>query len=354
MKLALEWIQRQQNPRGNWQLHAGYPDAGRSILRSDCGATALALLAFLGAGHTHEQGEYQETVRKGLNWLTSTQDADGNLHEPTEYGWKPVYYAHSMATIALCEAYALSGDESLREPAIRAIQFLADSQHPVTGGWKYVKQTELTNSDLSVTSWALMAMNTARMAGLEVPTEVFQRTSFLIDSVQERGGSRYKYEAAEPISEVTPARTAVGLLCRQWLGWPKDFPMMKEGVQYLVNEKNLPEWSGGRRNVYAWYYMAEVLHNIGGEDWVKWYGVVQAAILDNQNRRGSKDPGKDVRGSWDPNSPAGSPHEYADQAGRLYLTAMCVLILETPVRHLPIYAVESSTAEPATSAGGDE
>ena len=66
IKSGLEWLKRQQKSGGNWQLHAGYPDAGYSVLRTDTGATALALLAFLGDGHTQHDGDYQDVVGKGL------------------------------------------------------------------------------------------------------------------------------------------------------------------------------------------------------------------------------------------------------------------------------------------------
>ncbi|MBT7667798.1 MAG: hypothetical protein HN608_23025, partial [Rhodospirillaceae bacterium] len=171
IKSGLEWLKRQQKSGGNWQLHAGYPDAGYSVLRTDTGATALALLAFLGDGHTQNDGDYQEAVRKGLKWLRGIQKQDGDYHDHTELGRNTAFYAHSQATIAICEAYALTGDQELAASAERAIQFLLNSQHPLEGGWRYQPQEKDSMGDLSVTGWGLMALNTARMAGIEVPPE---------------------------------------------------------------------------------------------------------------------------------------------------------------------------------------
>ena len=72
---ALRWLGRQQQRDGRWRLNEGYPDAGR--VETDTGATALALLAFLGAGQTHQHGEFQSEVQQGLDWLKSVQRANG-------------------------------------------------------------------------------------------------------------------------------------------------------------------------------------------------------------------------------------------------------------------------------------
>ena len=325
---ALGWFIRQQQRAGNWRLHEGYPDAGLRSVRTDTGATALALLAFLGAGHAHREGRYRESVDRGLAWLVAQQRDDGNLFDIDEFGRRETYYSHALATIALCEAAAITGDDRLKTAARAGIDFLLDSQHPSRGGWKYRKQTELTNGDLSVTGWALMALHTARMAGIEVPDDAFARASLFLDSVEV--GNRYRYMPEFPASA---AMTAEGLLCRQWLGWPRDYPPLEQGISFLLDERQRPRWAEGRRNVYAWYYSAQVLHNIGGEPWETWYRTVREQIVSKQVKSGRND----VRGSWHPSKPPGAPDEHAAEAGRLYLAAMCVLILETPYRHRPIY-----------------
>ena len=339
IKAGLGWLARHQTSDGHWELHQGYPDAGRSYVKTDTGATALALLAFLGHGDTHMSGEHQQVVEKGLKWLRTIQDPmTGDLHDQRqEQGRNAAFYAHSMATIALCEALAMTHDDQLRPTAELAVKYLIDSQHPDMGGWKYRPLTQrVMSGDLSVTAWALMALHSARIAEISVPAEEFQRSSSFLDRVQEQGGARYKYEPNEPESRVTVARTAIGLLCRQWLGWPKTHPPMVDGVRFLMEDRNRPQWSAGRRNVFEWYYISQVVHNMGGDDWKLWSTAILDAVVRNQVLAGSSKPGQDVRGSWSPR-PEGEGEEYADKAGRLYLTAMCVLILETPYRHRPIY-----------------
>ncbi|HUG17571.1 MAG TPA: prenyltransferase/squalene oxidase repeat-containing protein [Planctomycetaceae bacterium] len=337
VKNALLWLKRNQRDGGNWSLHDGYPNAGERTMRTDTGATALALLAFLGAGHTHQFGDHRETVGQALEWLSKNQRDDGNFHDRYDQGHQSTFYAHSQAVIALCECFALTKDEELREPIERGLNYLIDAQNPVEGGWKYRPSDEKTVGDLSVTGWALMALHTARAAGFDVPSDCYLRADGFLDSVQEQQGTRYKYMPSDPADRVTATMTAEGLLCRQFLGTPRDHLGMTGGVKWLLSDDNIPEWKEGRRNVYEWYYTAQTLHNLGGPDWIEWYQSVAKQIVLQQRSSGSTKPGEDVRGSWDPDRPRGAYHEYADQAGRLYLTCMSVLILETPYRHAPIY-----------------
>jgi len=348
VRSALGWFARQQQPAGNWRLHEGYPDAGRRTARTDTGATSLALLTFLGAGFNHTGGDHQQTVARGLNWLAGQQRPDGNLFDIDEFGREEAFYAHSMGTIVLCEAVALTADRGLREAARRAVDFLVTTQQPTIGGWKYQPQTPLTRADLSVTGWALMALHTARIADIEVPEQSFILASNFLDTVALQDGARYRYE---PEFGESQAMTAEGLLCRQWLGWPREHPALESGTRYLLGERHKPEWDNGRRNVYAWYYTAQVLHNVGGAEWEDWYRAVRDQIVSHQTRTGSTRKGADVRGSWHPAQPKGQPAEKSDIAGRLYLAAMCVLVLETPYRHVSVYEVSEPAGETGPDAG---
>lgn len=332
---GLAWLVRQQEKGGNWKLHEGYPDPGEPTIRTNTGATALALLAFLGDGHTPTEGRHAKIVAKGVAFLKSIQKADGDYHDHQELGRQTAFYAHSQATIAMCEAYALTRDPSLKASCERAVKFLLDSQHPRDGGWRYQPQTGESMGDLSVTGWALMALHSARIAKINVPLDNFERATLFLESVSEQNGARYKYQPNDPLEKVSPAMTAEGLLCRQWLGWPKDHPSQRDAIAYLLSDANRPTWAPGRRNVYAWYYTAQVLHNVGGPEWQAWYQHTSQLILQNQNGGGGE-----IGGSWNPNKPPGSNEEYSAKAGRLYLTALSLLVLETPIRHAAIYQTE--------------
>lgn len=329
---GLAWLARQQEKGGNWKLHEGYPDPGERVIRTDAGATALALLAMLGDGNTPIEGQHAKSVARGVAYLKSIQKANGDYHDHEELGRQTAFYAHSQATIAMCEAYALTGDASLKASCERAVKFLLESQHPKDGGWRYQPQSGESVGDLSVTGWALMALHSARIAKVNVHFDNFERASLFLESVSEQNGARYKYQPGDPLEKVSPAMTAEGLLCRQWLGWPKEHPSQKDALKYLLSEENKPSWAPGRRNVYAWYYTAQVLHNVGGPEWQAWYQHTSDLLL-----KGQASGGGVVGGSWHPTKPPGSNEEYAAKAGRLYLTCLCMLVLETPIRHAAIY-----------------
>jgi hypothetical protein len=272
-------------------------------------------------------------VKNGLQWLLKMQktagDLKGDLHDSEVEGRETSFYAHGQATMALGEAYALTRDPELLQPLQNALDFIYRAQHPETGGWRYRR---LSSGDLSVLGWQLMAIQTARMAGLDVPLEVLDKASHFLDLVQEKNGSRYRYEPDNPLKVPTPAMTAEGLLCRQYLGWPKNHPAMKSGVRYFHEPDNLPRWSAGRRNVYYWYYAAQVLHNIQGPEWETWNAQLRDELVKAQSK-GSRA----TNGSWHPFNPRGAIDENAEKGGRLYITCMCLLTLEVYYRHLPIY-----------------
>lgn len=330
VSLGLGWLARQQQSDGHWELHQGYPEAGQ--LRTNTGATALALLAFQGAGHSHREGPHKQKLEKAIVWLLGAQKKEGSLkgdfYDYDREGDAASFYAHGQATIALCEAYAVTRDERLQRPIQAALAYIYSAQHPETGGWKYRRHSE---GDLSVFGWQIMALETARMAGIDVPQAVLEKAAGFLDLVQEQNGSRYRYEV-QATKSATPAMTAEGLMCRQYLGWPRDHPAMQAGVKYLLEPENLPSWSSGRRNIYHWYYAAQVLHNLQGPEWEQWNTTMREELVKNQAKGGGK-----TGGSWNPFQPAGAIDENADKGGRLYVTCLALLTLEVYYRHLPLY-----------------
>ncbi|MEO0109062.1 MAG: hypothetical protein ABIK62_07860, partial [candidate division WOR-3 bacterium] len=155
-----------------------------------------------------------------------------------------------------CEALGMTGDAALREPTQRAIQYIAATQHPQQGGWRYEPRVD---SDTSVSGWKLMALKRAQMAGLEVPGQTLQRVSAWLDATQTDGGARYMYNpnAADtpdqrPGRSPNPAMTAEGLLMRMYLGWDRKNPALLKGAEYLL--ENLPELVFASLQLVALHY----------------------------------------------------------------------------------------------------
>ena len=318
--LGLRWLAAQQHQSGLWSLAGPYNDGSPS--ENPEAATAMALLAFQGAGYTpmsDPQHPFTPVVRRGWNALLKRLDSDGRFfHDvPTSHQ----LYTQAQCTIALCELYAMTGDAQYYEAAQRAVDYCVRIQTP-EGGWRYQPGTD---NDMSVTGWFVMALQSARMAGIEVPSPVFEKIEAFLDSVSrgsEAGydvGSRYAYQ---PRHGATLALTAEGLLCRQYLGWPRDDPRLAAGVEYLI--ANLPAWD--KRNVYYWYYATQVLHHMEGDAWRKWNEEMRKLLPEHQEKRGRE------RGSWDPRG-----DRWGDAGGRLYVTCLSLYVLEVYYRHLPLY-----------------
>ncbi len=188
VEAALQWLARNQAPDGRWDAAAhgagrgGWIEGqhrGSTGLQADTGITGLALLAFLAAGNTHESGDHQQIVGDAIHYLLSQQSPSGSLGgEATIYAQM---YCHGIATLAMCEALAMTGDKKLKAAAQGAIDYTIASQDRRTGGWRYRPSDP---GDTSQFGWQLMGIVSAREANLDVPPEVDLLMRHYLDSVQ--------------------------------------------------------------------------------------------------------------------------------------------------------------------------
>lgn len=326
---GLRWLASVQNDDGSWSL-GKYERNHIKSNRGDAAGTSLALLPFLGAGQTHENGIYRETVAKGLAWLIHHQKENGDLrHTYTENGGM---YAHGQAAIVLSEAFALTGDQTLAEPAQLAIDFIEDAQHK-EGGWRYSPRDR---GDTSVFGWQIMALHSARAPnmGIEVDEDVMKLADYYLDraAASERwlkqndrpalDGSLYCYMPGREAP--TKTMTAEAILCRMYLGWNRDDPRIMSAVKWLQEEHPPDE---GRPNMYYWYYGTQVFHHYGGNRWEKWNRTTRELLIKSQVKKGKH------AGSWAPEK-----FQWGGQGERIYTTSLAVCTLEVYYRHLPLFA----------------
>ena len=321
---ALKWLAEHQYPDGGWSFDTRPHPRCRGQCRNPGtkaearnGATGLALLPFLGAGQTHKTGKYKDTVKNGLYFLASRMKVSpqgGSLHESGGS-----MYSHGIASIVLCEAYAMTNDKGLYAPAQQSINFICYAQDPVGGGWRYSPRQK---GDTSVVGWQLMALKSGHMGYLQVPPLVVKKAFLFLDTVQANNGANYGY--------TTPgngaATTAVGLLCRMYLGWKKDNPALERGVKWLANQ------GPSKTDMYFNYYATQVLRHWEGDLWKTWNEKLRDQLVESQAKQGHE------TGSWF----LGSGGHSNDAGGRLYCTSMATMILEVYYRHLPIYRKQST------------
>ncbi len=330
--LALKWIVDHQLPDGGWNMdhtvgpgnHRTSPDPGNAS-QARAGATALALLPLLGYGNTHKSGTYKNQVEAGLKFLMANGKPVGRGVSYLEPGG--TMYSHGLVSIVFCEAFAMTKDPYPKPFAQGTIWFIEDAQDPNGGGWRYQPRQA---GDTSAVGWQLMALKSAKIGGLEINPKTLKLTEKFLDSVSIDSGAFYGY-TAPPARPVADARTAVGLLCRMYMGWEKDAPGIVDGTE-LMSKKgpdidNTPD-------AYYNYYASQVMKHMGGRQWKDWNPPMRDSLVATQDKKGVS------AGSWTP----GAGH--ADKAGgRLYVTAMNCMTLEVPFRYLPLYGDKAADDE---------
>lgn len=345
---ALDWLTRHQDADGRWdgatgRLEDGTVKAGDDDFTIHCppgetcfgpcmywdadtALTGLALLAYLGAGYTQADGKYAETVGKGIDFLLSEQKADGDLRGPAR---AVGMYCHAMATIALCEAYALTGEARLRRPVERAIGFLVRSRARDGLAWRY--QPGAPHGDTSILGWVVLAFKSAKVVGIEVPATIPRGALGWLDKVADgahKGLARYRPEKQLP----SPTMTAEAWVCRQFLGIGGPGPMSTEASQYLLahSADKVPF------DLYYLYYGTLAMYQHGGDPWDRWNAASRDLIVSRQRATGHS------TGSWDPDE-----SEWARYGGRIYCTALATLSLEVYYRFLRLYDDPRLPSQPA-------
>jgi hypothetical protein len=180
----------------------------------------------------------------------------------------------------------------------------------------------------------LQALQSGYLAGLSVPRETLYKVGNYLDTVQTQSGAAYGYVSPGGSASMT----AVGLLCREYLGWGPKNPNLANGVENL--KKGSP--SKGQGNAYYYYYATQVVHFFGGDDWVAWN--LGAKGPDGTRKQGMRDilidtqengPGPN-NGSWTPGN-----DQTGRGGGRICITCLSLLTLEVYYRHLPLYRNET-------------
>jgi hypothetical protein len=319
---ALLWMATNQSADGRWDADAhgagkeaqimGH-DRGGAGRKADTGITGLALLAFLGAGESHLEGKHRVNVQHALEFLLDVQAADGSLAGDAELF--AAMYCHGIASLALSEAYALTGDERLKTAVTKAIGYTLRSQHS-GGGWRYRPGD---TGDLSQFGWQVMSLKSAEMAGLPIPAETRTRMSRFLRSCS--SGQHGGLASYRPGDRTSRTMTAEALVCRIFLAAEDSPAAQSEAARFVMEEVPLRE----SVNLYYWYYGTVAMFQRQGEDWDRWNISMQRELLARQRHDGK------LVGSWDPDN------LWGNYGGRVYSTAMATLCLEVYYRYLPLY-----------------
>jgi hypothetical protein len=308
---ALEYLKSVQNPNGSWGQGAGN--------KLDTGAmTGFALLCYFGRCETPDSPFYGDTVMKGMLYLIelAKKNPEGIFSEKPQSSHAT--YEHGIATYALGEMYTLArmGSKSLpgmREAFEQGVKTIIKYQLPV-GGWGYGGEDAgyrtTGGGDPSVTGWQYQALKAAKLTSLRIDGlhPAIDKTVKYLESIQNKeggfGGTNREKGAYQQWT-----MTGVGVLGLQTLAKGKS-TQIKKGVAWAYDffQKEPPRWES--RNLYSWYYFAQMFFQNGGEEWKYWNETALPLIL----------KGQDKQGSW----------------GGVYNTALCTLMLEVYYRYLKV------------------
>lgn len=340
VRAALNWLAAAQSKDGRWD--AKRHGAGREYYvlgqdrqgagaRADTGVSGLALLAFIGAGHTHRDGLYQPNVGSGIEFLRRTQQSDGNLGG--DAGLFAHMYCHSMASFAVSETMAMTGDQRLAPLVRGAARYTIAAQHPTDGGWRYRPGD---TGDTSQLGWQVMVLRSAERCEVAVPAVIWTRVDRFLRQV-ERGQSGglavYRPEEARP----TRTMTAEALYCRQLVIGRADGGLTPAALREAIDSLLAEPPSTAQVNLYYWYYATLALHRAqrvtpeAGDAWRRWNDALTRTLLATQNKDGS----------W--------PETciWSGYGGRVFTTALGALCLEVYYRYVP-QEEQSSPTDVAT------
>jgi prenyltransferase beta subunit len=276
--------------------------------------TALACIALMADGNLPGRGPYGEHVRRGLEFVLASSAETGLLSADANNG--PMY-GHGFATLFLGEIYGMTqggGDTALsarvHETLVKAVRLIERSQN-AEGGWRY--NPVPYDADVSVTICQVMALRSARNAGIDVPKETIDRAVEYVRRCQNPDGG-FRYQLNQGMSAWP--RSAAGVATLYYAGIYQD-DAIDRGLAYLL-DRAMPGGDAESRlhYFYGHYYAVQTMYLAGGERWAAWWPAIRQELIARQN----------PDGAW------------PDQtAGTAYGTAMALIILQMPKRYLPIF-----------------
>jgi hypothetical protein len=278
------------------------------------GISSLVGMAFLAMGHLPVQGVYGDPLAARIQYAIDKAQADG-LIDCADHGNGPMY-AHNISTLFLSEVSGMVSQEQQRrinEILPKAMDIILRAQavekgENHRGGWRYHPGS--TDSDLSCSGWALMALRSARLNGAPIPTSAIDAAVGYVERNLDRKRGHFGYMDTQQHKE---SLTGAGLLCLELCGRHGTPENLRIGDWILENFRDLPR---AEFEYYGNYYNAQGMFQLGGKYWREYCDWMYPHYLSEQ--------GKD--GAWKDS-----------RFGKVYGTAMMILAFTVPARQLPIY-----------------
>jgi len=293
---GLEFFAKTQDDDGGW---------GKG---NRTGGTSLALMSFMLQGHIPGEGKYGKVTAKAIGHLLSVEKV-GYFHDDTDRGM----YEHGLALLALSEAWGQSKDPRIRPALMRGVNVTLNAQNH-QGGWRY--KPSPSSADTSCTVMQVVALASAREAGIAVPAKSMQRAVKFILGCENRttGGFTYMQAGGAPVGAAGFPLSAAGTLSLVLSGQSKH-PATRGGIAYINAQPNSTFENTGHY-YYAHYYATQAMFQAGPKYFDSFYSKLSKALLKKQREDGGW-------GQYNTSSPVN--------------TGFAILCLGVPYRYLPIY-----------------
>ncbi|MEM1453339.1 MAG: hypothetical protein AAF957_13205 [Planctomycetota bacterium] len=344
---GLRWLASRQTARDG-SVEVGDAEPGQ---RAPLAVTSLSALAWMAGGSTPTRGEYQQNVRRAVEYLLacthrSADEYPGYIQDRGD----PISrtHGHGLATLALAQAYTVSPSTPLGrrigETLKVAVQRIVVSQG-AEGGWEYHPYRSIQHEG-SVTVSLVQALRAANDVGVRVDPEVIERAVDYIRRIQvmevpesaedgeqktsaraQLGGFRYGLD--DPKTSI--ALTAAGLTTLQATGVYSG-PRIDEGYDFIWRQLAIRAEDGTLATdgfpYYERFYLSQALwHHRDTSHYRRWAEPIMRDLVASQSDSGSWD---DVR-----YGPQG--RKFINRYGASYATSCNVLFLAIPDDTLPLF-----------------
>jgi hypothetical protein len=307
VRAGLEFLAKSQESDGSWTNDEGgraYPVA----------MTALAGTAILANGNTPTRGRYAPQLEKATEFLLGCSTNTGLITGPTQENNMPMH-GHGFALMYLACVYGSETKPALRqrtkEAIDKAVKLTSEGQS-VDGGWTY---TPGGGDEGSVTVTQVQALRATHNAGLSVPRGTITQAVNYIErcstpeggicySLSNRGGARIAISAA-----------AVATL---YNAGQYDAPVANRCLEYVWRHfKDNKSWQHGGHDFYCQLYASQAFYMAGDKYWDNYFPAARDQLIAMQDKSD---------GSWQ-----------GDGIGKVYGTAIALIILQLPYKYLPVY-----------------
>ena len=303
---GLQYLANVQDRQGTWRSAGSYGSYPVAM-------SSLAALALLMSGSTMTEGAYAENISRTTNYLLTTARRSGLIASPLEEARS--MYGHGFSMLFLGQLYGMESSAQQQERIgniLRRGVTLTSKSQSADGGWIYTPDSG--GDEGSVTITQVQALRSCRNAGIAVSKQVIDNAMKYLDlSMRPDGGIAYR---ARQFGSSRPPITAAAVVCWYNAG-QYDHPNAKKALAYCKANIGIGADRTGVSGhyYYAHLYLAQAMYLAGSNEWDDYFPRMRDYLLSQQNDDGS----------WD-----------GDNVGRVYGTAVALIILQLPYNNLPI------------------